>query len=176
MTRSSKKYTKPIKQYIKSSDELNGALRSAGNGNNDDDTKLRDKCNLLVQALAKLSNYQGTVYRGCNYPPEVIQNFCLQDMFVDKAFLSTSKASFVEQKHNRYKHLQCLLTIQSETGKDISHFAKKSSYSDEEEVLFAPETKFRIVSFAKKGTGLDMKYIIELEEIEKSPMLWSSSN
>lgn len=94
----------------------------------------------LDSALTKLPKYDGDkpLQRDYFFTPdgamEFMQQFTDGDEFMEKAYISSSKGHYgegTEQVH--------VTIVKSETGRDISKYN-----SDEKEVLFARNTKFRV--------------------------------
>lgn len=106
--------------------------------------------------LDKLPSYKGTVYRGSDLPPEVINKYKKAaetgEPYTENYYLSTSKErESAFDKNTMYQ-------IKSKNGKQIEKF---SLFSDEKEVLFKEGTQFRV-----KSVYYDENInIIEMEEI-----------
>jgi hypothetical protein len=106
----------------------------------------------LDEALAKLPDYVGDVKRGTDLPENVLAIYQPGNIVSDPAFLSTSKKTEYSGPHR--------LLIHSKTGKDISTF---SNFGSEDEVLFRPDVKFRVI---KRTTTSDHVIEIELDEVD----------
>ena len=113
---------------------------------------------VMNSALDKLESYKGTVYRGSDLSLEVINKYKKAaetgEPYTENHYLSTSKdreKSF--DRNTKYK-------ILSKNGKQIEEL---SLFSEEKEVLFKEETKFKInsVYFDEEMN----KNVIEMEEI-----------
>jgi hypothetical protein len=134
---------------------MNGALR----GQEIADDVVQEKIDNAIRALQKpyLPFFEGTVYRGVNqsFPKEGLipgATFC------DKAFLSSS----TDPEINYGKGTgSTLFVIQCKTGKSVKRYSIR--YTDEDEVLFAPNTLFRITSVTDRNNGGGLR--VEMEEI-----------
>ncbi|MFM6237532.1 MAG: ADP-ribosyltransferase [Dolichospermum sp.] len=120
----------------------------------------------LNQELSQCPHHSGTVYRGL-----VMDKSEISDLFIpgkiyrDFAFMSTSITHVESQRFNvvhlplsRTDNRSVTLTISSKTGRYIG---KDSQYA-EQEVLFPPLTKFKVISVRKDDWE---EYFIELEEV-----------
>lgn len=87
--------------------------------------------------MRQLPSFKGTVYRGTNLPQEVLKDFKVGNIVTEKGFTSASV--------NETKKFsgEVDLVIDSVNGKKISFI---SNFPNEDEVLFAPNTKFRVLS------------------------------
>jgi hypothetical protein len=94
--------------------------------------------------------------------------------FVEMGFCSSSWMSFEEQlanSSNKFIGRRYRLEIKSKTGRNIDFaYCNNDTYKDEREVLFAPETVFRVNSWKEEGYHISF----EVEEIEPSPFLTES--
>jgi len=119
---------------------LNKALRSGAVS-----ADIQQRIDGVVRAMSKrqMKVYQGTVYRGAKLPSTIQDTLCPGDTFSDAAFLSCSskKASAFVSKG------RTLFEIKSKTGVDIS---AQSEHKNEAEVLFRPNTMFKIKSVEEK--------------------------
>jgi len=109
----------------------------------------------IVSGLSKLPPYQGIVFRGCDLDARLI--FLLptlkpNDVFYMKGFSSCTYD--LDEKFNG----EVQFTIRSKTGRNIE---KLSDQPEEKEILFAPDSRFRVVSYSQNWEG----YHIDLEEI-----------
>jgi hypothetical protein len=107
-----------------------------------------DHINSLNNALGKLPNHEGTVYRKADLNPETAVLYKKGDVIEEKAFTSSSKNSGTWYGQYRFE-------IASRTGKDVQ---KYSLHKSEAEVLFRSGTKFRVVERATNNA-------IRLEEV-----------
>lgn len=112
--------------------ELNNALR-AGTV----DPSQQARINAIEQALGKLPNHQGPVFRGTDLPSDVLAQYKPGEVITEKAFTSTSTASTQAFPGSTQ------FTILSKSGKDVSQY---SQYPGEQEILFPPGARFEIVS------------------------------
>ncbi len=113
---------------------------------------------VMNSALDKLESYKGTVYRGSDLSLEVINKYKKAaetgEPYTENYYLSTSKdREGVFDRNTMYQ-------IKSKNGKQIEEL---SLFSEEKEVLFKEETKFKInsVYFDEEMN----KNVIEMEEI-----------
>lgn len=106
---------------------LNRALREGKTG------KEKVFGEVLKSALDKLPNYRGFVSRMAKLPPEVRKNYEEGKTVTEMAFTSTSTRSAAGDD---------IFTIYSLTGKPIMDL---SQFPAENEVLFKPSTKFRVL-------------------------------
>lgn len=99
----------------------------------------------LSTIIQKLPDARGLVARGASHTKEWIAAKKPGNTYVDYAFFSATRKG-VKEMPNNYKTLNTHFSIVSKTGKYIGRFAKCETTKDEDEVLFFPGTKFRIVS------------------------------
>lgn len=118
---------------------------------------------LLADALSKLPNYEGLVYRKVsltktelNVYEEGLKN---NSTIVETPFLSTSKARAVAMAFTG----NCLFRILSKKGKDIETIAKYGVFNppNEKEVLFKNNTKFKVLQITRE----DEHSLITMEEV-----------
>lgn len=135
--------------------DINYYLRNGGEPKEEFFEKYRKVMN---SALDKLESYKGTVYRGSDLSLEVINKYKKAaetgEPYTENYYLSTSKdREGVFDRNTMYQ-------IKSKNGKQIEEL---SLFSEEKEVLFKEETKFKInsVYFDEEMN----KNVIEMEEI-----------
>lgn len=116
---------------------VNGYLRAGVQG------PVQGYVDVLTSALAKLPAYRGFVSRGAVLPDHVYAKYEIGAIVDDKAFLS---ASTHEMTGN------AILTILSISGRAIMPV---SLFPVENEVLFFPGTRFRVVLAKKAARGLE---------------------
>lgn len=132
---------------------LNNALR----GNTPDKEKYSAYRDVLNQALRKMKSYKGQVIRGSNLPPEVREQHQVGSVISYPGFTSTSlKAGFSGQD---------IFVIQSKSGHYIAPLAMAK---DEQEVLFAADTQFKVISVTQDAGGRN-RFVMEEVIPEKSP-------
>lgn len=107
---------------------------------------------VLIRALGKLPKYEGLTLRTTVLPPEVAKLYIEGAIVSDRAFTSTTTA---EPRPSRD-----YMNIRSKTGRSISMYA---AIPTESEVLFLPDTKFKVLKVTEKGKDL---VIYDLEEVE----------
>ncbi|MEV2220422.1 ADP-ribosyltransferase [Nocardia vinacea] len=116
--------------------DLNQALRS---GTMDASQQARVKA--IEEALSKLPNYEGRVFRGTDLPQSVLDKYKPGEVVTEDAFTSTSSASSTAFPGNTQ------FTIISKTGKDVSAYSSTEAAGIvENEVLFPPGVNFQVVS------------------------------
>lgn len=118
----------------------------------------------LNEALDKLPNYEGFVYRGVRLSQSKIKKYedalASGTPIVEKGFSSTSTSSSVAEQ---FSGGEVIFYIESSRGKSIellSHYGTHNS-QNEKEILFKSETTFSVLGIKQIGT----KTIITLEEI-----------
>lgn len=116
--------------------------------------------NAAVQGLAKMraSGYliTGQLRRDASFAPKQIDDlFPESGVFQDKAFVSSSK------KMDGIFPGNTEIRIFSKTGVDVRSI---SEYEQEEEVIFPPDTRFKVVSRTIDPTN--KQHLIVLEEIK----------
>ena len=107
----------------------------------------------LEDALEKMPDYEGTVWRGADLPKRVFDKIRIGEVFEDKGFVSTSLKKGLEF-NGKHKFV-----ITSKRGKRINGLSQKPG---EREVLFRDGTKFRVLNIEEKGS----KIWIYMEEID----------
>jgi len=107
----------------------------------------------LVSALKRLPDFKGTVRRAAKVPKKFLPGYEVGKTVVFKGFTSTSKGD------NWRRFSGDHFTITSERGKLIRDIAY---LQDEEEVLFPPNTKFKVIEREDRGEY----FHFTLEEID----------
>jgi len=109
----------------------------------------------LTTALDALPNYSGTTWRGSDgYEPDDYYQKNIGSAIEWRGFLSTSKSREQAESFG----MGPLFKIKSKKGKWIE---KYSDIPEEQEVLFKPRTKFKVLK-VEKGKGRD---VVHLEEV-----------
>ena len=108
----------------------------------------------LKAALAKLPDYRGHVRRGTTLPADVWSRYRVGEITPPDAFLSSSRGNGWSGDHR--------FVIESLHGKRVERF---SAYESEQEVLFAADSTFRVVSIEPRSGG---GFNIDMKEIEPS--------
>lgn len=117
----------------------------------------------LCSGMMKMPNYVGEVWRGTNILGD-FEHLKKGDIYYNKAFMSTSKTPI-----ERYRVMDIQIHIMSKNGKDIeavSQYGFKTNKNSEKEVLFIPQSRFKIISITPSNIN-PKHYNIELEEIDK---------
>ncbi len=99
----------------------------------------------IIAGLAKLPNYRGKVTRGTTLPESELAKLKPGKVWTPKGFTSTSTGKAFGGPHR--------LKIQSRTGKEVSWISR---HAHEKEVLFKPNTKFRVVYREKRGSVVEI--------------------
>jgi hypothetical protein len=127
------------------------------------ETSIQELIDLMIPGLTLLPPYVGTVYRGCDHDEAFVNRLrsCAGtgEPFIDRGFYSST----TDRDLIKFKFLNCRFIIQSKTGRSIVHFAS-TGYTDEEEVLFLPSTKFCVLLVAACLDDLD-RTVIKMEEV-----------
>ncbi|MBF0300648.1 MAG: hypothetical protein HQK51_18180 [Oligoflexia bacterium] len=114
----------------------------------------------IDNALKKLPAWPGKSYRGINFTNENLKKAFLNrkagDLFIDKAFLSSSKSDKVALSY--YGENGIFFEIDGLTGRDLEAAGLGNSNGVEKEILFPRGTKFIIKSINED--------IIHLKELE----------
>lgn len=132
---------------------INRALR------NDDKKELETLAPIIEQTLdglQKLPSYCGPVYRNTNMPQEFLDAHKVGAEIRYNSFVSTSKF----EKWNATEQFAGnteLIIDSSSKGKDVSWL---SQYSNEDEILFPPDTEFIVLSHEEK----EGKHFLHLRE------------
>ncbi|MGK8488389.1 NUDIX domain-containing protein [Nocardia asiatica] len=115
-------------------------------------------------ALQMLPAYAGTVLRGIKVAladlPGVLARYEPGEIVREPSFVSTDKFRGFDGDT-----LNIHFEIESRTGRDIHALSAKAHIEDE--VLFAPDTRFRVVSKAEGDNGV---WTIHLEEVVQPPV------
>ena len=107
----------------------------------------------LEDALEKMPDYEGKVWRGADLPKRVFDKIKIWEVFEDREFVSSSMIEGFDC-NGRHKFI-----ITSKRGKRINGLSQKPG---EREALFRDGTKFRILNIEEKGG----KVWIGMEEID----------
>ncbi|CAB9528034.1 NAD:arginine ADP-ribosyltransferase [Seminavis robusta] len=107
--------------------------------------------------------HQGTVYRGSSWRRELLYQLQPGAIFADPGFLSTSTDEQVG-KGFKWGSGGVLFEITSKTGQDVSKHAFGPSQA-EAEVLFRPNTMFRITSVERTTEGATEGATVKMEEL-----------
>jgi NAD:arginine ADP-ribosyltransferase len=109
---------------------------------------LAKKVSILAAALNQLPDFRGDVFRGAQIDPDLLAPY--QDVgntIVEPAFISPSRSPSKAFLGNARFY------ILSKRGKEIHRW---SAYRDEEEVLFPPGTKFKILEYSRDGDDIEI--------------------
>ena len=133
--------------------ELNGEMKAMVKG--------------IDKAVGKLDKYEGTVYRGVKFQyggtrkenakaySDLLAHYKsnVGKVVTEKTYLSTGKVkSLIDRKFTSSDHPSIKFTIKSKTGRNVSHYN-----SEEKEIVFGRNTKFKVVSV--KGNHVSLSEI-----------------
>lgn len=104
----------------------------------------QDHIKFINEALNKLPNYEGIVFRGSKVEQKQLAKYKVGQIITEKGFTSTSSNMAVAQAFSG----NVFYTIFSKTGKAIKDF---SEFSGEDEVLFRSGTKFKVLAVENKN-------------------------
>jgi hypothetical protein len=158
-------YTTSAYKFINDSLRLHGVQNLRGGA--------QRKVERILSGLEKLQPYEGIVWRGCG--EDVGRYFDLEvgSVFCDKAFLSTSTKKDVAVNSNFLPMTNgFVFEISHHSGKEITALSNEGE--NECEVLFLPDTKYRIervqegVTFGYK-TNVTCVWMTEVGGICKAP-------
>ncbi len=133
------KILNPIERYTKHQGRINSYLRNP-NGWHLPETKQLAK--LVEQDILKLPKYEWVSYRWVKTFPG-LDALKVWDTFIDKWFTSSSKSKIVADRFAD----DALFIIKGKNGRDLSSISKMKS---EQEILFTPNVKFKIVDVKTK--------------------------
>jgi hypothetical protein len=114
----------------------------------------------LKKALSALPEYQGVVYRSARIKdPAILKLLRTKDaVYTDKGFLSSSRSSAVAAKNFPSSGDQgVFMVIRSRSGRSIEGLLQ----NDEQEVLFSPNSQFRVTSTTPRPDGSIVVYLDE---------------
>lgn len=135
--------------------DINFYLRNSGEPKEEFFERYRK---IMNSGLDKLESYNGTVYRGADLSPEVINKYKKAaetgEPYTENYYLSTSKSE------KRAFERNTIYEIKSKNGKQIEEL---SYFSHEKEVLFKEGTQFKILKvYVDENIN---RNVIEMEEI-----------
>lgn len=136
--------------------DVNRALRLSSTSQ-----KLQKFVDRLYKELNTIPDFQGTVHRG-SFPGEHTDSLKVGDVFTDKGFLSTNNAA-----HDGLYDLPVQFYFESYSGKAINQHIGFDTGSDE--VLFFPNTKFKITSIEETAEGKIIRGYETNEPLGKAP-------
>jgi hypothetical protein len=114
---------------------------------------IRRKISILISALGELPNFQGDVFRGAAIEEGLLKKYQrVGQVITERAFVSASRSPSKAFSGN------VRFYIISKRGKEIAPW---SAYPDEEEVLFSPNTGFKVLEYVRDGNEIE----IFLEEL-----------
>jgi len=115
--------------------------------------RIRHEIEILTSALEELPNFQGDVFRGAAIEEGLLRKYQrVRDIITERAFISASLSPSKAFSGN------IRFYIISKRGKEIDQW---SAYPDEEEVLFPPGTRFKVLEYGRDGNEIE----IFLEEL-----------
>lgn len=154
---------KQINRYLRGiePDEFKEKERELGWNYSDSVKDYEDHISFINNALSRLPNYSGKVFRGTPLEKRFLEQYKLGELVKEKAFLSSSISkeaakSFASSSFS--SKLLVFFIIDSKRGKKIADYAK---YSYESEILFPNNTVFRVNNIEEPREGY---VIIEMAE------------
>jgi hypothetical protein len=115
--------------------------------------RTRRKINILASALEGLPNFEGDVFRGAAIEERLLRKYQrVGQIITERAFISASRSPSKAFSGN------VRFYIISKRGKEID---QSSAYPEEEEVLFLPDTRFKVLEYVRNGNEIE----IFLEEL-----------
>jgi hypothetical protein len=122
-------------------------------------TALTSSAKLITSGLNRLPAYQDkNVYRATHIPDEAYNSYKPGSVITEHGFTSCSKT----MKGIRIQPSHVVFVIRSREGRDIQKF---SISPHEEEVLFRPETRFKVLSKETGETPFGPARFVYLEEM-----------
>ena len=156
---------KAIKRYTSEEYTVwNDFLR---NGTKTKDATVISGINILKEVLSRYTTQkQMTVYRG-TYARFGIENFKIGEIIeLDKGFMSSTFYKEITDDFSGGEG-SVLYRIRVPVGKKVGAYVDElSTHKGEEEFLFLPRTKFKILKLETKETMEGIKYIYDLEVME----------
>ena len=146
--------------------EMNGLLRGKLNFDSDLEYKneLINKINRLDSALSRFTTEeQYTVYRG-TYRRYGVENVKIGESFIlDKGFASSSFAQSITDDFSGTDG-DVLYRIRIPKGKNVGAYIDKlSKYRGEEEFLFRPHTKVKLLKIDKRERTYGFQWVYDVE-------------
>lgn len=124
-------------------------------------------CGFLNEALDDLFDLEGIVFRGVNLSENQIDRYRTakenNDIIVEPAFTSTSTSNLVAEGYSKGKVIFEIISLHGKLIEDISYYGSTNPASNEKEVLFKSETKFKVLNIETKENG---STLIILKEVE----------
>jgi len=140
-------------------ENLNGTLRKHAGKIPDADDVLGVSSDTLERAIKKMPKHEGTVYRDIFIPSgdqALLDHYVEGKVIKETTWLSTSRDMNRVKRGTRW-------IINSKNGRDVQ---KLSRFHDEQEILFPPNTRFRVLHKAvEEGDTRFKQTTIWLEEI-----------
>lgn len=138
-----------------------GAINAALRGNDKDvlskplttqqKAKFLEDARFATAALDALPNHTGTVYRGTVMPKSLLDQYEVGKTITEKAFVSTSTEPNVAESFGKGAaggEVSVRYAIQSKQGKSVKMV---SAVPGEEEILFKPDTQFKVLGKKTKN-------------------------
>lgn len=142
--------------------DMNKVLRGVADADVDQKAAKAD-IKMAVAAMEKMPKFEGTVVRGLNLDdatPEqidaVVNQYKTGKVITEKAFLSTATGGVTPA----YSGTAVLYTIKSKNGRSVKDV---SAYPWEDEVLFPPGAKFKVLK--KEFNSEENQHMIYMEEV-----------
>ena len=121
--------------------------------------RMQQQYDLVVSGLRKLPEHSGPTYRGADLSPDQLlkykQAFQGGERISDSGFISTTQSS---SRLNNYintdpSKIPVKMEVRGRSGRDISSI---SNYPQEQEVLFMPGTKFKVIEYTETPDGVSL--------------------
>jgi hypothetical protein len=155
--------------------KLNAALR--GDLSPEDAAKLGPYAEKVKSGLEKLPPHEGVAYRGMAMSPERLEEYLekseSQEPIADKGFSSASTSEEAAlhslKKNDAEGKVKVMVEVRSSKGRDVTALSQNPH---EQEVLFAPGSKFKIVDKQQLPDG-SWKFVVEdapgEDEVRRQP-------
>ena len=150
---------------------INNDLRSS------DHSKINRHFNLikLIGGLVltkRLKSFEGNVYRAAFLKDELINKIKVGSTITNSSFWSTTKKESFAKKYLKKSFKNALvITKAGETNNVDIHSEGISKYAKEEEVLFLPFCKFKVIGFEKIEEENNVYYKLTLESDSKKSLI-----
>ena len=122
--------------------------------------------------LKRIKSYTGYVYRASFLKEELIKKITIGDTIINSAFWSSTKKESVAKNFLRGSHKNTLILTKGQSINNIDiHSENLSKYPEEEEVLFLPFYKFRVINVEKVNEGNKNYYKLVLECVSQTSLV-----
>ena len=122
--------------------------------------------------LKRIKSYTGYVYRASFLKEELIKKITIGDTIINSAFWSSTKKESVAKNFLRGSHKNTLILTKGQSINNIDiHSENLSKYPEEEEVLFLPFCKFRVINVEKVNEGNKNYYKLVLQSTSETSLI-----